>query len=281
MNTHDSSQEITTLTYKIVMLRIVKRFLLHYQKDSENSLTREFEELKQDIQMIRYEMLNDLKKSRDENANTTFLLHSGISMLGNEVLANATSEENLNLFSHFRKIGHEMKENIVEDDPYSLFVQSKSLSAINSYYDFLISQRTVRESPNEMEYEKKSLAETSSAPLPIATDDSSPTSPPPTEQAQSSEEPVDAVDDESVETEPAKEEEKKPFDEASIISDHKQASVAGGDADNLEEYGYKTLEHIESDESNSGSNNNNNFNLTNINNTDSINEYPLLDINEY
>ena len=49
------------------MQRIVKRFLLHKQRETDEVGETDFEELKQDLQMVRYEMINDLKKSREEH----------------------------------------------------------------------------------------------------------------------------------------------------------------------------------------------------------------------
>lgn len=64
------------------MQRIVKRFLLHKQRETDEVGEADFDELKQDLQMVRYEMLNDLKRYREENNRNISLIHSGIVLLG-------------------------------------------------------------------------------------------------------------------------------------------------------------------------------------------------------
>ncbi|CAF0718901.1 unnamed protein product [Brachionus calyciflorus] len=99
------------LTYTIVMQRIVKRFLLHNQRESSDSNERNFEELKQDLQMIRYEMQNDLKKSKEESFHSITLLHAGLTILGDEIFKNTTfMSENLNRFNEYKLYGNEMRE---------------------------------------------------------------------------------------------------------------------------------------------------------------------------
>lgn len=150
------------------MIRIVKRFLLHYQKDSENSLTREFEELKQDIQMIRYEMLNDIKKSREEIINTTYLLHSGISLVGAELFLNSSSSDLLGLFRQFKTIGSDIRENMIDESSASsssngrLFSQARSIMSLQSFAEYIVSQRTEKQLSDETQLER--IAETPSTP---------------------------------------------------------------------------------------------------------------------
>ena len=58
-----------TLTYKIVIERIVKRFLLYYKNKhtslKENSDGTEVKELKNDISSLRFELLNELEMLDD------------------------------------------------------------------------------------------------------------------------------------------------------------------------------------------------------------------------
>ncbi len=65
------------------MQRIVKRFLLHKQREKDEVGEADFDELKQDLQMVRYEMNNDLKRYREENYRLFTHIHSGIVLLGN------------------------------------------------------------------------------------------------------------------------------------------------------------------------------------------------------
>jgi hypothetical protein len=91
------------------MQRIVKRFLLHSQRESDDNHERDFEELKQDLQMIRYEMLNDLKRSKEESYQSVSLIHAGLSIIGEEVFKNSTPD-NLSRFSEYKSYGNEIKE---------------------------------------------------------------------------------------------------------------------------------------------------------------------------
>lgn len=74
------------------MQRIVKRFLLHKQRESDEVGEADFDELKQDLQMVRFEMLNDLKRSRDDTARLISNIQSGLLLIGEEVFGNSKSE---------------------------------------------------------------------------------------------------------------------------------------------------------------------------------------------
>ncbi|RNA03569.1 Short transient receptor potential channel 6 [Brachionus plicatilis] len=80
------------LTYIKVMQRIVKRFLLHKQRESDEVGETDLEELKQDLQMSRYETLNDLKRIRDENYRLMGYLSQGILLIGEEIFKDHKSE---------------------------------------------------------------------------------------------------------------------------------------------------------------------------------------------
>jgi hypothetical protein len=97
------------------MERIVKRFLLHSQRESDNAFEREFEELKQDLQTIRYEMLNDLRKSKEQNMQNVFLLHSGLSIIGEELFSYSKNSDIALKFGDYKLVGNQIK-NIFEDD---------------------------------------------------------------------------------------------------------------------------------------------------------------------
>ena len=60
------------------MERVVKRFLMHNQTDADDPKQNEYDSFKQELSTIRYEMMNDMKKSRKENllsiVTTVFLV---------------------------------------------------------------------------------------------------------------------------------------------------------------------------------------------------------------
>jgi hypothetical protein len=80
---------------KKVMQRIVKRFLLHKQRESDEINEFDLDELKQDLQMIRYEMNNDSKRAREEIKELLTFMNGGIKLIGEYVFQN-TKEINHN-----------------------------------------------------------------------------------------------------------------------------------------------------------------------------------------
>jgi hypothetical protein len=83
-----------SLTYRKVMERVIKRFLLHKQREEQDEIREgDFEELKQDIQMLRFEMMNRLDETRDDLAKNSLLLNEGVLVVG-ELLTSLTRETN-------------------------------------------------------------------------------------------------------------------------------------------------------------------------------------------
>ncbi|CAF0978236.1 unnamed protein product [Adineta steineri] len=83
-----------TLTYRKVMERVIKRFLLHKQREEQDEIREgDFEELKQDIQMLRFEMMNRLDETRDDLAKNSLLLNEGVLVVG-ELLSSLTRDTN-------------------------------------------------------------------------------------------------------------------------------------------------------------------------------------------
>lgn len=83
-----------TLTYRKVMERVIKRFLLHKQREEQDEIREgDFEELKQDIQMLRFEMMNRLEETRDDLAKNSLLLNEGVLVVG-ELLSSLARDSN-------------------------------------------------------------------------------------------------------------------------------------------------------------------------------------------
>ena len=59
------------------------------QGDSDDPKQNDFEELKQDLQTIRYEILNDMKKTREENSRNMSIINNGIHFVAEELLNNS------------------------------------------------------------------------------------------------------------------------------------------------------------------------------------------------
>ena len=89
------------------MRRIVKRFLLRRQRENDKGEEGDVEQIKQDLQMFRFEMHNDLKRSRLNYLKSLAFVHSGISILGDESLKNG-KPENLEKFLSFKAFGNDI-----------------------------------------------------------------------------------------------------------------------------------------------------------------------------
>ena len=70
------------------MERVVKRFLMHNQNDFDDTKQNEYDEFKQDLQLIRYEIINNFKKTREDNMRNMFCVNSGLEFLVNEITNN-------------------------------------------------------------------------------------------------------------------------------------------------------------------------------------------------
>ena len=94
----DASQ---TLTYSKLINRIIKRFLLHKKREEQEEIREgDFEELKQDIQMLRFEVLNRLDVVRDDLSVHGQLLNEGVVLVG-DLLTSSTGESH-EKFQYFR-----------------------------------------------------------------------------------------------------------------------------------------------------------------------------------
>ena len=90
------------------MQRIVKRFLLHKQRESDDVKESDFDELKQDLQMVRFEMLNDIKKSEEETLKYISLIHNGVAIIGDEILKDVEDVALTSKFKEFKQYDNEL-----------------------------------------------------------------------------------------------------------------------------------------------------------------------------
>ena len=68
------------LTINIVMECVIKRYLIHNQADSDD--------VKQDLQTLRYEIINDMKKTREDNSRNMSIINGGLQFVSEEILNN-------------------------------------------------------------------------------------------------------------------------------------------------------------------------------------------------
>jgi hypothetical protein len=83
------------------MQRIIKRFLLRSQREKEKGDEGDAEQIKQDLQMFRFEMHNDLKRARLNSLKSLAVIHGGISVMGDEALKTSKTET-IEKFSSFK-----------------------------------------------------------------------------------------------------------------------------------------------------------------------------------
>jgi len=86
------------------MERVVKRFLLHNHRETEEVKESDFDELKQEVQVVRFEVTNDLILIKQNLMRYTTILQTGMSLIGEYFLQkNSYSDESINRFQSFRK----------------------------------------------------------------------------------------------------------------------------------------------------------------------------------
>lgn len=98
------------------MERVVKRFLLHNNRETEDIRESDFDELKQDVQMVRFESLNSLRQNKEDAVRYTSILHNGLSILGEFV---CQSMQNSDILANLRDFQQYEKKLDEEFDDYS------------------------------------------------------------------------------------------------------------------------------------------------------------------
>jgi hypothetical protein len=114
------------------MQRIVKRFLLHKQRESDEINEFDLDELKQDLQMIRYEMNNDSKRAREETKEILNYMNNGIKLIGEYVFQhNNETNQNGDLTRKFNDYKNsEIDLKYQEDETNELISPSPKLDTI-------------------------------------------------------------------------------------------------------------------------------------------------------
>lgn len=68
------------------MERVIKRYLMHNQGEVDDLKQNEFDEIKQDMQLMRYEIKIDMKKSREDCIRNIFIVNNGIQFIAEELV---------------------------------------------------------------------------------------------------------------------------------------------------------------------------------------------------
>ena len=93
------------------MARVVKRILLHNNRENEEIRESDFAELKQDVQTVRSEILTDLSLVKSDANDFAQMMHAGISALG-DILVKLNENHEIDaqlkefqlLNEHFRRV---------------------------------------------------------------------------------------------------------------------------------------------------------------------------------
>ena len=83
------------------MERVIKRLLLHNNRENDEIKESDFDELKQDVQMIRFDVMNGLKSTKEDALKYVKMFHNGISLLGDFLFESKNDDEN-HLYDDFR-----------------------------------------------------------------------------------------------------------------------------------------------------------------------------------
>lgn len=70
------------------MERVVKRYLMHNQGDFDEIKLNDFDELKQDLTLMKNEFINDIYKSKDDILKNVYLLTNSIKFIAEDILLN-------------------------------------------------------------------------------------------------------------------------------------------------------------------------------------------------
>ncbi len=90
------------LSYRKVMGRVVKRFLLHNNRENEEIHESRVDELKQDVQMIRFEILDNIRHNRDDMIRNMNLMHGSVNVLGDLIFSKTVNQDLNGLFRDFQ-----------------------------------------------------------------------------------------------------------------------------------------------------------------------------------
>jgi hypothetical protein len=68
------------------MERVIKRYLMHNQGDSDDPKQNEHDELKQEVSIMKHELSNDMKKLKDESCRNFFKINGWMQILADEMI---------------------------------------------------------------------------------------------------------------------------------------------------------------------------------------------------
>ena len=117
------------------MSRISKRFILHNNREEEKIIESDLDDIKQSVQSVRYELMNDLSLFNDNLKRYSRLLHTGLSLIG-EYFVNEyqTDDVDIKRFEKFRS--HDSAQN-KEDSVSSINIWHRNPSTSSQSQSFI------------------------------------------------------------------------------------------------------------------------------------------------
>lgn len=64
---------------------------MYNQGDVDELKQNEFDDIKQELQLMRFEIRNDMKKSRDDTIRNMFIINNGIQFIAEELMEQSNS----------------------------------------------------------------------------------------------------------------------------------------------------------------------------------------------
>ena len=132
------------------MQRIVKRFLLHKQRETDDQIGAvEMEEIKQDLQMVRFEVTNDLNRLREDTFRLVMHATDGITIIGDELFKNVPKQsQNAERFLKYKAVDFDI---CFSEGSMQNLSRKQSSSKQNYYLDRSKAQSSVEslDSPTE------------------------------------------------------------------------------------------------------------------------------------
>ncbi len=108
------------------MSRISKRFLLHNNREEEKIIESGLDDIKQSVQSVRYELMNDLSLFNENLKRYSRILHTGLSLIGEYFVKEyQTNDVDITRFEKFRS--HDSAQN-KEDSVSSINVWHRNPS---------------------------------------------------------------------------------------------------------------------------------------------------------
>ena len=100
--------------FKKVIRRIVKRFLLRNDKEGKDVTEGGVQEIKNDLQMVRFEMKNHISEVKKATLKSISRVHTGVALVGTPIIAKTEKLKLAEKFDNFKSFEKDLKERLAE-----------------------------------------------------------------------------------------------------------------------------------------------------------------------